>query len=145
MTESAYDPQALSRAGAMGLMQLMPGTAQRYGVSNAWDPVQNLDGGARYLRDLLKMFNQDLRLALAGYNAGEGAVQKYGNQIPPYRETQNYVVKVMDLMRQLGAEPVAMQPKPAPTPATPRSSLSKDEIDQMVRRLMVNAVADNPG
>jgi hypothetical protein len=97
--ESAYNPNARSRAGAMGLMQLMPATAQRYGVANAWDPAQNLEGGARYLRDLLDMFKNDLRLALAAYNAGEGAVMKYGNRIPPYPETRNYVRKVIDFYR----------------------------------------------
>jgi soluble lytic murein transglycosylase-like protein len=94
--ESAYNPKAKSHAGAMGLMQLMPATAERYGVANAWDPNQNLSGGARYLRDLLDMFNNNLRLALAAYNAGEGAVKKYGNRIPPYPETRNYVTKVID-------------------------------------------------
>jgi hypothetical protein len=93
--ESAYNPWAVSPKGAMGMMQLMPGTADRFGVSNPYDPVANMHGGARYLRWLLDYFN-DTRLAVAAYNAGEGAVQKYGNQIPPYRETQNYVVKVLD-------------------------------------------------
>ncbi len=97
LAESAYDPGAKSRAGAVGLMQLMPGTAQRYGVSarGRWDPEQNLKAGARYLRDLLKEFKFDLRLALAAYNAGENAVKKYGNNIPPYPETQRYVQKVI--------------------------------------------------
>ena len=94
--ESAYNPSAVSHAGAQGLMQLMPGTAARYGVSNSFDPVENVRGGAAYLRDLLDMFDQDLRLALAGYNAGEGAVMKYGRTIPPYAETQGYVRKVLD-------------------------------------------------
>jgi len=94
--ESSYNPKAKSSAGAMGLMQLMPGTASRYGVANAWDPSQNLEGGARYLRDLLDMFKNNLKLALAAYNAGEGAVKKYGNRIPPYPETQKYVRKVID-------------------------------------------------
>lgn len=97
--ESAYNPKAKSSAGAIGLMQLMPATAKRYGVSNIWDPAQNLEGGARYLRDLLDMFKNNLRLALAAYNAGEGAVKKYGNRIPPYRETRNYVRKVIDFYR----------------------------------------------
>ncbi|MCB1759453.1 MAG: lytic transglycosylase domain-containing protein [Gammaproteobacteria bacterium] len=93
--ESAYDPNALSKKGARGLMQLMPGTADRYGVHDSWNPAQNLQGGARYLRDLLDMFDQDLKLAVAAYNAGENAVRKYGNKIPPYPETQHYVRKVV--------------------------------------------------
>ncbi len=93
--ESSYDPNAISKAGAVGLMQLMPETAKRYGVSNRRDPKQNIYGGSRYLRYLLKLFNNDLKLVLAAYNAGEGAVKKYGNKIPPYKETQNYVKKVI--------------------------------------------------
>lgn len=89
--ESAYDHLAVSRAGAQGLMQLMPATAARYGVQDSFNPVENVRGGAAYLRDLLDMFDQDLRLALAGYNAGENAVIKYGRRIPPYNETQDYV------------------------------------------------------
>jgi len=96
--ESAYNPHAVSRAGAQGLMQLMPGTAARYGVRNSFDPAENIRGGAAYLRDLLDLFDQDLRLALAGYNAGEGAVMKYGRTIPPYPETQGYVRKVMQFL-----------------------------------------------
>ena len=98
--ESAYDPDAYSRAGAVGLMQLMPATAERYGVGNYWDPRENLEGGARYLRDLLALFDQNLRLALAAYNAGERAVEKYGNKIPPYPETQGYVKKVLANLRR---------------------------------------------
>lgn len=94
-TESAYDHEAVSRAGAEGLMQLMPGTAARYGVKDSFNPVENVRGGAAYLRDLLDMFGQDLKLALAGYNAGENAVIRNGNQIPPYAETQNYVRQVL--------------------------------------------------
>lgn len=97
-TESAYNPSAVSSAGAVGLMQLMPATAARYGVSDIWDPGQNLRGGARYLRDLLDLFEHDLRLALAAYNAGEGAVMRHGRQIPPYPETQSYVRKVLQLL-----------------------------------------------
>lgn len=92
--ESAYDSHAVSSKGAVGLMQLMPGTAKRYGVSDRRDPLQNLRGGARYLRDLLAMFDNDLELALAAYNAGENAVKRYGNRIPPYPETERYVQKV---------------------------------------------------
>jgi soluble lytic murein transglycosylase-like protein len=93
--ESAYKPDALSHAGACGLMQLMPATARRFRVHDIWDPAANIEGGARYLRLLLDMFDHDLRLALAAYNAGENAVKRYGNQIPPYRETQGYVRKVL--------------------------------------------------
>jgi soluble lytic murein transglycosylase-like protein len=97
-TESAYNPSAVSSAGAIGLMQLMPGTADRYKVPDIWDPVENLRGGAKYLRELLDMFGNDLRLALAAYNAGENAVIKYGNRIPPYPETQRYVRKVLQFL-----------------------------------------------
>ncbi len=93
--ESAYDSDAVSRAGAVGLMQLMPGTAKRYGVRNRRNPYENISGGAQYLRDLLVLYDNNLRLVLAAYNAGEGAVKKYNNTIPPYKETQNYVKKVI--------------------------------------------------
>ena len=91
--ESSFNPNALSRVGAQGLMQLMPATASRFGVSNAFDATQNIRGGVRYLAWLLKRFNGDLTLAAAGYNAGEGAVDKYGG-VPPYNETQRYVQRV---------------------------------------------------
>lgn len=94
--ESAYNPKAISRKGAQGLMQLMPATTNRYGVNDSYDPKQNLQGGAQYLRDLLKLFEFDIKLALAAYNAGENAVFKYGKKIPPYPETQNYVKKVLN-------------------------------------------------
>ncbi|MCO5763385.1 MAG: lytic transglycosylase domain-containing protein [Chromatiaceae bacterium] len=96
--ESAYNPGAVSPAGATGLMQLMPATAARYRVAEIEDPTENLRGGARYLRDLLDMFGNDLQLALAAYNAGENAVVQYGNRIPPYPETQRYVRKVMQFL-----------------------------------------------
>ncbi len=95
--ESAYNPHAVSSAGAVGLMQLMPATARRYGVYDRMDAEQNVDAGTRYLKDLLAMFNSNLKLAVAGYNAGEGAVIKFNNSVPPYPETQNYVQQVLKL------------------------------------------------
>ncbi len=93
-TESAFKRGAISNKGARGLMQLMPFTAARFGVTNIFDPKQNIEGGARYMRFLLDHFDGDVSLALAGYNAGEGAVRKYGRRIPPYRETQEYVRRI---------------------------------------------------
>jgi len=92
--ESTFKPTATSYKGASGLMQLMPGTARRFGVSKIYDPKQNIEGGVKYMRWLLDTFNGDVTLALAGYNAGEGAVMKYGWQVPPYRETQEYVRRI---------------------------------------------------
>ena len=94
--ESGYNARALSPKGARGLMQLMPGTAQRFGVKDSWNPLQNLRGGARYLRHLLLVFNNNLNLALAAYNAGEGAVIDSGRTIPPYPETRQYVPRVLE-------------------------------------------------
>jgi hypothetical protein len=108
--ESGFNTDAVSRKGAMGLMQVMPATAERYGVAGrsevdgrhaAMEPRLNVQVGSRYLADLLRMFDGDKELALAAYNAGEGAVVKYGRRIPPYPETQQYVDKVMRLYRTL--------------------------------------------
>jgi soluble lytic murein transglycosylase-like protein len=92
--ESSFKKFALSYKGARGLMQLMPATAARLGVRDIFDPQQNIEGGVKYMRILLDMFDGDVRLALAGYNAGEGAVLKYGRSVPPYRETQEYVRRI---------------------------------------------------
>lgn len=92
--ESGLNPSAVSNKGAVGVMQLMPGTAADLGVSNPYDPAQNIDGGARYLSQLLTQFGGDTSLALAAYNAGPGAVTKYGG-IPPYAQTQNYVSSIL--------------------------------------------------
>jgi soluble lytic murein transglycosylase-like protein len=99
--ESGYNPKARSPKGAQGLMQLMPGTAARFSVSNAYDPAQNVAGGSRYLSFLLDEFDNDLKLALAAYNAGEEAVRRYRNSIPPYPETRAYVRMVLQHYRRL--------------------------------------------
>lgn len=96
--ESAFNPYAVSRAGAQGLMQLMPALSDELGVTDPFDPRQNIMAGARYLRQLLDMHDGNIRLAVASYNAGPGAVARYGG-IPPYKETRNYVVKVTDLLK----------------------------------------------
>jgi len=94
--ESSFKRFALSNKGARGLMQLMPATAARLGVRDIFDPQQNIEGGVKYIRFLLDLFDGDVRLALAGYNAGEGAVLKYGRSVPPYRETQEYVRRISE-------------------------------------------------
>jgi len=138
-TESGFDPAAVSPKGAVGLMQIMPATAERYGVkadrsaplaSKLTDPRTNVRTGARYLRDLIRMFPGELELALAAYNAGEGAVQRAGNRIPNYRETQNYVKTVMQLYAMLkppamaagGRAPQRVQME-LPAPAAARRNL----------------------
>jgi soluble lytic murein transglycosylase-like protein len=110
--ESRFNSSALSVKGAQGLMQLMPGTAARYGVRNPNDPAQNIMGGTRYLKDLLKLFNGRIDLVLAGYNAGEGAVMKYGHNVPPYKETRDYVRLIS---KRYGQQ---QKPKPAPKEST---------------------------
>jgi len=111
-TESSFKRGAISPKGARGLMQLMPFTARRFGVTNIFDPKQNIEGGARYMRFLLDAFDGDVPLALAGYNAGEGAVMKYGRRIPPYNETQNYVRKISHRYAQLRNGELAVTARP---------------------------------
>lgn len=101
--ESSYDPDAVSPAGASGLMQLMPATAAHYGVHDLFDPAQNVSGGVRFLRDLLARFDGNVELALAAYNAGASAVVRAGNRVPPHTETAAYVPKVIDYYRHFQA------------------------------------------
>ena len=101
VVESGFNPRAVSKKGAIGLMQLQPATAKRYGVKNIYDPEQNVRAGAHYLSDLLNRFDSNLELALAAYNAGEEAVERYGRHVPPYRETLAYVPSVMKVYQRL--------------------------------------------
>jgi Transglycosylase SLT domain len=128
--ESGYNPTAVSSKGAQGLMQLIPSTARRFGVKDVFNPQENIEAGVRYLKYLTDMFKGDLRLALAAYNAGEGAVAKY-NTIPPYRETENYVYQVG---RRFGAARRAQDAKKesAPADAKPAEAASAPKIEQYV-------------
>ena len=101
--ESAFNPNARSVKGAMGLMQLMPATAAAYGVTDAYDPHENVRAGVAYLRSLLRLYNEEEELALAAYNAGPGAVAKYGGAVPPYRETMNYVQRIRGTLNRTPA------------------------------------------
>jgi soluble lytic murein transglycosylase-like protein len=107
VVESGFNPRAVSKRGAIGLMQLQPATARRYGVKDAYDPEQNIRAGTHYLSDLLTRFDSNLELALAAYNAGEQAVERYGRHIPPYAETLNYVPSVMRVYQRLMGLPHA--------------------------------------
>jgi soluble lytic murein transglycosylase-like protein len=106
--ESAFNPRAISRVGAMGLMQLMPGTAREFGVLNAFDPVENIRAGVQYLRQLLDRYSNNEELALAAYNAGPKAVDKHNQTVPPYRETRNYVKQISNIT-QTTTRPVEMR------------------------------------
>jgi soluble lytic murein transglycosylase-like protein len=116
--ESNYNPNAISPKGALGLMQLIPSTARRFGVSNAFNPVENVEGGARYLRYLLDLYKGDYRLALAAYNAGEGAVAKHGG-VPPYAETVNYLQQVHNRLVEIQPQKQKVETKPEPPKAPP--------------------------
>jgi soluble lytic murein transglycosylase-like protein len=122
--ESNYDRYAVSPKGALGLMQLIPATAQRFGVTDVFNPADNIQGGAKYLRYLLELYNGDYPRALAAYNAGEGAVAKYGG-VPPYAETRNYLVQIS---RQLEMSAAGQpQPKPVETAPAPKPDASEPD------------------
>lgn len=130
--ESNYNPLAVSNKGAQGLMQLIPATARRFGVENAFNPVENIQGGAKYLRYLLDLYQGDYPLALAAYNAGEGAVAKYGG-VPPYKETRSYVQSVRKQLEKTSAKPV-VKPEPKAAEAVPVSRIVQIvEADGSVR------------
>jgi soluble lytic murein transglycosylase-like protein len=107
VVESGFNPHAVSKKGAVGLMQLRPETARRYGVTDIYDPEQNVRAGARYLSDLIARFGSNVELALAAYNAGEKAVERYGRHIPPFPETLNYVPSVLRVYQKLKSQPRA--------------------------------------
>jgi soluble lytic murein transglycosylase-like protein len=131
--ESNYNPLAVSNKGAQGLMQLIPATARRFGVSNAFNPVENIQGGAKYLRYLLDLYQGDYPLALAAYNAGEGAVAKYRG-VPPYKETQNYLQLVGKQLQKTAVKPVVkVEPKPAEVKAEGPKIRQIVEADGSVR------------
>ncbi|WP_051376776.1 lytic transglycosylase domain-containing protein [Burkholderia sp. WSM2232] len=140
-TESSFDPQAVSPKGALGLMQLMPATARRFGAADSMDPRTNLRAGTRYLRWLLDRFDSDLNLAVAAYNAGEGAVDRYGGQIPPYPETREYVTKVLARYRAYSADPTGeFSPLPAVsmfarTPTAPAAQVRNLKLDGALQRV----------
>ncbi|MEZ5308488.1 MAG: lytic transglycosylase domain-containing protein [Pyrinomonadaceae bacterium] len=130
--ESGFRRRATSYKGASGLMQLMPATARRFGVTNIYDPQQNIDAGVKYMRWLLDKFNGDVNLALAGYNAGEGAVMKYGWSIPPYRETQDYVAKITRKYNAISDPSYVRTIGAQPTPTTKNQVATAKKVEQPV-------------
>ncbi|WP_240327644.1 lytic transglycosylase domain-containing protein [Dechloromonas sp. HYN0024] len=137
-TESGHQANAVSPAGAIGLMQLMPATAKRFGVINPLSPSENIKGGAAYLRQLLNRFDQDLNLALAAYNAGEGTVEAHGRKIPPFAETRRYVPAVTSRYRELKKEsnPYRLDQARAPLPELPVAGVKHPDPEQKISHPM---------
>jgi soluble lytic murein transglycosylase-like protein len=131
--ESNYNPLAVSPKGAQGLMQLIPATARRFGVGDVFNPIENIQGGARYLKYLLDLYHNDYALALAAYNAGEGAVAKYGT-VPPYRETQNYLQLVADQLKKSRASAQAVGKNPQPVKPAQTEPAGPNHIQKVVDR-----------
>lgn len=144
LVESNYNPRAISRKGALGLMQLMPGTARRYGVRDSFDPHENIRGGTAYLSDLLGMFGGDLLRTLAAYNAGEGAVQRFRG-VPPYPETQEYVRRAMLVYGGSGAVPALSGGfKEAPAAPARRVSSAPVKLQRGSGVLLISNLGDLP-
>ncbi len=144
LVESNFNPRALSPKGARGLMQLMPGTARRYGVRDSWDPYENIRGGTAYLSDLLGMFDGDLVKTLAAYNAGEGAVQRYRG-VPPYPETQEYVRRTMLVYGGSGNLPVLSGGfKGTAVASARRIPASPVKLHRGVGQLLISNLGDLP-
>jgi len=144
LVESNFNPRAVSPKGARGLMQLMPGTARRYGVQNSFDPHENIRGGTTYLSDLLGMFDGDILRTLAAYNAGEGAVQRYGG-VPPYPETQEYVRRAMLVYGGTTAGPLLTGGfKGMPTAASRRVPAAPVKLQRGAGVLLISNLGDAP-
>jgi hypothetical protein len=130
--ESNFDPRAISRKNAQGVMQLLPATSARLAVKNPFDPAQNIDAGARYLKEMLDRFHGDVKCALAAYNAGPERVDQYGG-VPPYRETQDYVAKITNRIAQKAHQPDAQQPSQVTAPKrTAAAQSQKDPVQPQI-------------
>lgn len=143
--ESGYDSSAISAKGATGLMQVMPATARRFGYTDMHNVSDNIEAGAAYLKWLLEHFDNDLELSIAAYNAGEGAVKKHGMKIPPYRETQNYVAKVLLRYKQRSTDmtdgPIPVEKKPTRTVKTTKAMRTSPDVLNIAIELILTSPA----